>query len=384
VVLLGVTGLMLRSLAAMRGAELGFDRASVRRFSVALPASRYAGTAEAAGISPTQAFYLRLLEELRALPGVSAVSASTNPPLRAWWQSSFAAEGHHQPGDRNKPLAEMNIISDDYFATLGVPLVAGRTFGPQDRGAPRVVIIDQAFARRYWPGEEALGRRIHWGVGENDAENWFTVVGIVPTLQVHGYNEPPDRPQAYWSLQQFSQLQKNVLVRSAVAPRLLERSVREVLARLDPEVAPYDVTTLAEEVATTYEGTAIQSLLLSLFAGLALVLALTGLYSIVAYGVSLRRREIGVRLALGAESAQVVGTMLRQGLVPLAGGLVLGLAGALAAGHALASQLYRVPPGDPLVLTSTGLLLALVATLACLIPARRAARVNPVEALRAE
>lgn len=384
VVLLGVTGLTLRSLAQMRAAELGFNRSSLLLFSVALPASRYAGPADSSGLSPSQAFYRHLVDGLRALPGVVSAAVNTHPPLRTGWQSSFAAEGHHQPNGTDLPLAEMGIVSDDYFAALGVPLVAGRAFGPQDFRAPRVVIIDQAFARRYWPGEDAVGKRINWGVSPNVEENWFTVVGVVPTLQIHGHGEPPGRPQAYWSLHQFSQLQKHVLVRTQGSPRLLERPVRELLARLDPEIALYNLATMEEEVAATYEGATLQSFLLSIFAGLALILALTGLYSVVAYGVSLRRREIGVRLALGARTGQVVGAMLRQGLVPLGLGLACGLAGTLAAGRALATQLYRVPPHDPANLAVTAALVALAATLACLIPARRAARVNPVEALQAD
>ncbi|HYC70630.1 MAG TPA: ABC transporter permease [Opitutaceae bacterium] len=387
-VLLSVTGLMLRSLQQMRAAPLGFDSSHLLIFSLALPENRYPSTENASSglgsSSPAQRFYQRLVDELRALPGVTSAAVNTTPPLHTGWQSSFAAEGHHAPSDNNKPLAEMSIVSDDYFSTLKVPLVAGRAFGPQDATGPRAVIIDQAFANKYWPGQDPIGKRVNWGVTERDDENWFTVVGVVPTLKVEGYGEPPSRPQAYWSLRQFSWLQKIALVRTEGNPRLLERPVRELLAKLDPEIALYGLVTMEEEVASTYQNTTLQSTLLSLFAALALLLALTGLYSVVAYGVTLRRREIGIRMALGAMASDVVGVMLRQGLVPLGVGLLVGLAGALAAGRAISTQLYQVTPYDPLILCATAALLAAAAGIACYVPARKATRVNPVEALRTE
>jgi len=387
-VLLSSTGLMLRSLDRMQGAALGFDTSNTLMFSVALPESRYGERTNAAtGVgssSASQRFFQTLVDELRALPGVVSAAVNTTPPLNTGWQSSFAAEGTNVPGDNNKPLAEMGIVSDDYFATLRVPLIQGRAFNAGDATGPRVVIVDQAFANRFWPGQDALGKRVNWGVSDDEEANWFTIVSIVPTLRVHGYGEEPARPQAYWSLRQFSWLQKIALVRTEGNPRLLERQVRELVSRLDPEIAVYDIVTMREEVEATYANATLQSTLLSLFAGLALVLALTGLYSVVAYGVTLRRREIGVRMALGAMARDVVALMLRQGLVPLALGIVIGIAGAIAAGRAIASQLFEVTPYDPLVLAGTALILAVAAAFACWLPARKATRVNPVEALRTE
>jgi putative ABC transport system permease protein len=275
-------------------------------------------------------------------------------------------------------------VSDDYFRTLHIPIVAGRAFNESDATGPIAVIVDQAFADKYFPGHDPIGKRINWGYTDKEDENWFTIVGVVPTVQVYGYGETPARVQAYWSLRQFAWLQKTVLVRTKGDPRLLERQVRELFAGLDPEIALYDLTTLQDEVASTYENTALQSTLLSMFAGLALILALTGLYSVVAYGVTLRRREIGVRMALGALSWDVVSLMLRQGMLPLGLGVAIGAAGAIAAGRAISSQLFEVTPYDPLILGGTSLLLGVAAALACWLPARRATRVNPVEALRTE
>ncbi|MBX3735134.1 MAG: ABC transporter permease [Candidatus Didemnitutus sp.] len=378
-VLLSVSGLILRSLERMQSADLGFDASSTLTFEISLPGSRY-GTDEVR----RRDFFLRLVDELKALPGVKTAALSTTPPLDTGWQSSFAVEGVHRLDQNDLPLAEMGMVSDDYFATLKVPLLKGRAFGPPDMTDPSVAIVDEGFARKFWPGQDPLGKRIHWGFSDDESRNWFTVVGIVPTLKVYGYAEPPSRPQAYVSLRQFAWQQKVGLVRTEGNPRLLERQIRELVGRLDPEIAIFNLSTMQEEVASTYQNTTLQSRLLTGFSVLAFVLALTGLYGVVAYGVNTRRREIGVRMALGAASGNVVGLMLRQGLLPLAIGAGIGLAGALAAGRALQTQLFEVSPFDPATLGVATALLALAAALASWLPARRAARVNPVEALRAD
>ncbi len=389
-VLLSVSGLILRSLDKMQGAALGFDPSSTLTFSAALPQERYGskGTAGegASEENPNarQRFYQALTERLRELPGVISASTNTTPPLNTGWQSSFGIEGIHKPEDNGKPLAEMGIVSDDYFNTLKISLLKGRAFDARDATGPKSVIVDQAFADKWWPGQDPLGKRVHWGVTDKPEDGWFTVVGIVPTLRVYGYGEPVSRPQAYWSLRQFGSLQSSVLVRTQGNPRLLERQIREIFTQLDPNIALYNVATMEEQVASTYQNTSLQSFLLTLFAGLALLLALTGLYSVVAYGVSMRHREIGVRMALGANGSDVVRLMLRQGMLPLLAGVAVGMGGAFAAGRAIRSQLYEVSPTDPGILFGTIALLSAAAAIACWLPAQRAAKVNPLVALRAE
>jgi putative ABC transport system permease protein len=378
-VLLSVCGLVLRSLDRMQRTPLGFDPSSVLTFSVSLPQNRYQdqhGT-------KARDFHQQLIDRVVELPGVLSASVSTTPPLNAGWQSSFRVEGTHHENDRNLPLAEMAIASDDFFNTLRIPVLHGRAFDARDATGPKVVIIDQAFANRFWPGENAVGKRINWGTSP-DENSWFTVVGIVPTVRVDGYSEPVVRPQAYWPMRQGAWTRASVLVRTAVDPRTLEKPLRELFATLDPQIAFYELETMEEQIAATYENTTLQSLLLSLFGGLAFLLALTGLYGVVAYGVSMRRREIGVRVALGAQNRDVVALMLRQALRPLGVGVVTGVLGALAAGQAIRSQLYEVSATDPLILVSAALLLTFAATLASWLPARRAARVDPIIALRAE
>lgn len=246
------------------------------------------------------------------------------------------------------------------------------------------MIIDQATEKKYFSDGGALGRRIHWWATDDEANNWFTVIGVVPTLRVYGYGEAIDRPQAYWSARQFAQLQQTVILRTTQNPRTLERPVRELLRDADADFALYDLSTVEEQVENTYGTTRFQSRLLSLFAGLALVLAMVGLYSVVAYDVALRSRAIGIRLALGAVGRDVVTLMLREGFGPLGWGTLAGIAGALAAGKLLTSQLYQVSPYDPWVLLGTAAVLGTVAALACWLPASRASQVNPVDALRSD
>lgn len=377
-VLLSVSVLILRSLHRMETAPLGFDPSNLLSFQVSLPGTRYGQ--EHRDLS----FYQQLVERLKTLPGVASVAISPTPPLNTGWQSTFWIEGVHDKNDPNLPLAEMGIANDDYFSTLRVSLLKGRMFDARDATGPHVVIIDQETEKKYFSDGGALGRRIHWWATENEENNWFTVIGVVPTLRVYGYGEAIDRPQAYWSARQFAQLQQTVILRTTQNPRTLERPVRELLRDADADIALYDLSTVEEQVENTYGTTRFQSRLLSLFAGLALVLAMVGLYSVVAYGVALRSREIGIRLALGAVGRDVVTLMLREGFGPLGWGTLGGIAGALAAGKLLASQLYQVSPYDPWVLLGTAAVLGSVAALACWLPASRASQVNPVDALRSD
>jgi putative ABC transport system permease protein len=379
-VLLSACGLVLRSLERIQNAPLGFEPASVLKFAVSLPQNRYQDESG----HKARDFQQTLVDRLARLPGVLSASVNTTPPLDAGWQSSFRIDGIHAKDERNRPLAEMAIISDDFFATLRIPILQGRAFDARDATGANTTIIDEAFAKKYWPGQDPIGQHIVWEHSDDEQDNTFTVVGVVPTLRLYGYGEPITRPQAYWSLRRSGWRQTSVLVRTAQEPHQLERPVRELFASLDPQIALYGLTTMEEEVAATYENSTLQSVLLSLFAGLAFLLALTGLYGVVAYGVSMRRREIGVRVALGAQNRDVITLMLRQGLGPLLVGLIAGLLGALAAGRLIRSQLYEVSATDPLVLGVAILLLALAAGLACWLPARRAAKVDPLHALRAE
>lgn len=387
-VLLSTCGLILRSFEQMQSAPLGFDPSSTLKFSVSLPSTYSKNDAPdadpAKASDPARIFYNSLINLIRPLPGVTNVAVGAARPLDANWQAGFAVEGVHELGKPNPPFAEMNLVSDDYFNTLSVPQLQGRMFNAHDTNGPKVAIIDQSFADKWWPGQAPLGKRVYWGFSKQKEDNWFTVVGVVPTLKTHGYDSTIKLPQAYLSMHQFVFFHKSVLVRTQGHPQLLEREIRELVSKLDPNIAIHSVSTMQEQVESTYVNTTMQSFLLNIFASLALLLALTGLYSVVAYGVSQRQREIGVRMALGAQAGHIIRLMLRQGMVPLLVGIAIGIVGSFAAGQAIRSQLYEVSPTDPLILIATPLLLAAAAIIACYIPSRRASKVDPSVSLRAE
>ncbi|MDB6170653.1 MAG: hypothetical protein JWM88_3517 [Verrucomicrobia bacterium] len=373
-VLLVGAGLLLRSFARMQSADLGFNPHGVLTARVSLPEKIYS--------SPEKiyAFQDRLLERLRALPGVKSADLATNSPLNTGWQTSFLPEGHAPWPPGKSPLTEMNIVSDTYFQTIGVPLLRGRAFGTQD--TPKVanaVVIDQAFANRYWPGADPVGRKLTMG-GETSA----TIVGVVPTLKVYGYADEPTLVQAYFTVRQTAETDFQVIVRAIGEPAGLAASLRRAVTELDPNQPLWDVKTLDDRIDATFSQPRLYTFLLTVFAGLALLLAAVGLYGVLAYQVAQRTREFGIRLALGAVHTQIVGLVLRHGLRLFGLGALLGLIGALGLGRILGSLLYQTDPFDAAILGSVTALLALIALGACWLPARRATRVDPITALRAE
>ncbi|MBS0664780.1 MAG: ABC transporter permease [Verrucomicrobia bacterium] len=373
-VLLAGAGLLLRSFARMQAAQLGFDGRNVLTARVALPPKLY-DTPE-----KRSQFQQRLLERLRALPGVSAADLATNAPLDSGWQTSFLPEGHAPWPNGQNPLAEMNVVSDGYFRTLGIPLLRGRPFGPEDLPkGQRVAIIDQAFADQYWPGQDPIGRRLTLGGDEPTM-----VIGVVPTLRVYGYANEPKLVQAYLSIRQGPQGGFQLLVRSDRDAATLASAVRRAVADVDPNQPIWNVRTYAEQIDNTFATPRLYTFLLTIFAGLAVVLAAVGLYGVLSYQVAQRTREFGIRLALGATRGQILGLVLGRGLRLFAAGAVLGLVGALALGQVLGSLLYQTAPLDPLILGTVTVGLAVITFAATLLPAQRAMRVDPVVSLRAE
>jgi putative ABC transport system permease protein len=367
-------GLLLRSFARMQTANLGFETRGILTARLALPEKSYANDEQ------LRIFNDRLLDRMRALPGVTQAELATHSPLNTGWQTSFHPEGRPPNPPGQNPLAEMNVVSDGYFRTLGIPLLRGRAFGPDDSPkSPRSAIIDQAFADKYWPGADALGQKMTLG-----GDQITTVIGIVPTLKVYGYASEPTMVQAYLSARQDAPREFQLLVRTAGDPAALTAAVRRAVADVDPNQPVYDVRTLGERVEGTFATARLHTFLLAIFAGLAVLLAAVGLYGVLAYQVNCRTREFGIRLALGALPAQVMALVLRRGLQLFALGLILGLAGALALGRVLASLLYRTSALDPAVFLGVALLLALISLFACWLPARRATRIDPITALRAE
>jgi putative ABC transport system permease protein len=366
-------GLLLRSFAKMQTANLGFDAHGVLTVRLALPNKGYPDNDQLRGFSE------RLLTRVRSLPGVKSADLASNGPLNTGWQTGFLPDGHEPWAPGKNPLAEMNVVSEGYFRTLGIPLIKGRAFGPEDGAqAPRVAIVDQAFADRYWPGQDVIGQKLRLN------GNPTTVVGLVPTLKVYGYANEPQLVQAYIYSTQEALRSFQLLVRAEGDAAALTTSIRRAVGEIDPNQPIWDVRTLDDRVDGTFATPRLYTFLLAIFAGLALLLAAVGLYGVLAYQVAQRTREFGIRLALGALHTQILGLVLRHGLRLFALGAVLGLLGSLALGRLLGSLLYQTSAFDTLVFGGVTLLLGLIALVASFLPARRATRVDPMHALRSE
>ncbi|HXM32807.1 MAG TPA: ABC transporter permease, partial [Chthoniobacterales bacterium] len=379
-ILLSTAGLVMKSFANARNLGLGFDPHLLLSARVDLPEPTYSDAKKLLNFDEA------LMQKLSALPGVQNAALAANPPLMTGWQTSFLPEGMPEPEPGKFPSVEMAVVTDGYFQTMKTPLLRGRAFDTRDtKEGPPALIIDQLLADRYFPGEDAVGKRIGMYVGgENDQRVYRTVVGVVPHLKVYGFEETTVLPQAYLPMRQQPQTGLVVLLRTTLSPKSLEKPVRDIVASLDPAQPAFEFKTMQERVEETWATPRLMSFLLVCFAVLALTLAVVGLYGVMAFSGLRRMREIGVRLALGAMPAQIRRMMLGQGMRLLGGGLLLGFAGAVALSRVIRSLLFGVSANDPLIYGTVTLVLAAAALFACWIPARRASRVNPMITLRAE
>ncbi len=390
VVLLAGAGLTLKSFWRAQSAPLHFDPHNVLTTSLALPQARFDSEAK------IRQFYERLLERVRALPGVEAAAVGVNIPFdENEWDSNFHIVGTPKPEPGQEPSAEINIISPDYFRVLKMPILRGRNFGPEETpDGPRTVIIDETFAQRYFPGRDPIGQQLDDNQrppSQNPEETVppLTIVGVVPRTR----NEAPGEENVealnfvhlYLPASQNPNESNVLLVRVAGGdPHALLPAIRREVQALDPQQPIGNVATMEENIANSLATRRLTMTLLASFAGLALLLASVGLYGVMALSVTQRTRELGIRLALGAARGDVFRLVLGQGAVLITIGLALGLAGALATGRALASVLYGVGAVDLLALATAMVALSAVAFLACFFPARRATRVDPMVALREE
>jgi putative ABC transport system permease protein len=378
VVLLAGAGLMIKSLARLQTVRLGFVPEGVVTLKL--------GSRE---VKPE--FYQELLARTAALPGVERVSVATGAPLMGKIGTTrMAIEGRPPVPDHQLPTIGVQSISPDYFKTLGIALLKGRSFTEQDDArAQRVAIISHASAAAYWPGEDPIGKR--FGLGFNasypNAGDWLEVVGVVDDTK-YGRVEEAVVPDIYLSYLQPTMPPSMLIVRGNIEhaeQRVgLVAAVRREVRQLERDVPVYDVKTMTERSSEVTSRTRFIALLLGLLSGLALVLAATGIYGVMAYAVSARTREIGIRMALGAEPRDIFKLALGDGVALICVGLGAGLAGALAAPRVLTNQLYEVSATDPLTFAVIALLLTAVALLACWVPARRAAKVDPMIALRCD
>jgi putative ABC transport system permease protein len=377
-VLLSGAALLIASFLHLLHRDLGFEPEHVLTFSISVPDSRYPEAKQAQ-------FNHRLLEELRSLPGVTSVAEGVPLPLSGS-QLTISFDIEERPAAvSNRPHSDIAIITPDYFHTLGIPLVEGRQFTERDDAkAPPVVIVNRAFAERFFPGENAVGKRMRPGASSRDGEAPMRqIIGVVGNA-VQTPLEPEADPIYYVPYKQLIWFVPPIVMKTSVPPAVMESAVRSAVASIDKEVPIYDVQPMEDLLAIGIARPRFQMLLLASFAGIALLLTVVGLYGVLAYSVSKRTREIGVRVALGASRMMVQRMVLGQALLLVAAGVVLGLAGAFAAGHVLTNMLYGVSPRNPVLLAIACCAITFTAALAAFLPARRAASIDPMQALRNE
>jgi predicted permease len=380
-VLLSGAGLLGLSFIRVLEVQPGFRPENLLTSAVTLPLDEYKEPKQRA------AFIARLLTALRSLPGVSSAALSQGVPFSGRvYAIAWLIAGNTAASDEFiKEGLFSHWISGDYFATLGVPLREGRVITDDDVQLGRkVCVVDEEFAHRHWPQGGALDQRMVLpGVNPNVPEReYFTIVGVVGSVKQDDLADQGTHGAVYFPIAAPSELM--VTVRTPQAPEAAGVALRAVVQRLDPELPLTDVKTMEARIRDSVSGRRIPFLLAGLFAGAALVLAAVGIYGVLAYSVAQRRREIGVRMALGARPEQILRQFFGLGVRLLAIGLPLGLIGAWLAAHAMAGLLFGVTPANPSVLAGTAVILAAVALPACLLPARRAAQVAPIDALRAE
>jgi len=323
------------------------------------------------------------LDGLSGRKEIDAVGVGFPGPLRGSNAAgSFYIEDRPSRKPEDRPFANIASVSGGFFSALGIPLLAGRTFSESDtQEAPGVGIVSVALARKYWPGENAVGKRLKFD--DNPKEPWMTIVGVVGDVHQLGLDQDAP-PILFIPYQQFSLPFTNVAVRSSLPTATVASMIRSQLTTIDPELPPGDVMSLQAVIDRSVDQPRFRTLLISSFALLALILAAVGVFGLISYSVTQRTREIGIRIALGAGHGQVLRPMLREGLVLTGIGVAIGLAGALTLSRVIGSLLYRVEPTDPLTFALVAAVLLLVAFVATYVPARRALRVDPISALRSE
>jgi putative ABC transport system permease protein len=372
-ILLAGTGLMVQSFVRMLHADPGFRTDRLLTMELSVPPARYESGA------PVAAFYERLLENVTTLPGVeAAVVVNSLPMSRSGPNQYFNVEGRPQLSVAEAPGAGYRVISRDYLGAMGVPLRRGRVFSPEDDpAAPRVVLINESFARRHFAGEDPIGQRLAF----NDRS--YEIIGVVGDVRHFGPRETA-RPELFLHHPQAPNRAMTLVVRSHTPPLQLTGSVREVIAEMDREVGVATVRSMDQVIGDFLAPERVTTAHMTLFALIALLIAAIGIYGVISYSVLQRTHEIGVRTALGASSGDVLAMVVRQGLRLTAIGVAIGLVGALALTHLMASLLYDVTATDPLTFAAAAGFLGIVALLACYLPARRAARVDPMIVLRVE
>ena len=377
-VLLSGAGLMMRSFRNIMKVDTGYETEHVLTARIGLPYQRYPND------TLVRQFMQRAIERVEALPGVSRVGAVNRPPLTPGNpQNIVLAEGHQYGPNEPKPVSNIRLVTPGYFEAIGTPIATGRAFTAADgRSAPRVAIVDAGFASRYWPGENAIGKRVRQD-GDTGRNPWMTIVGVVPTIK-HDRLDEAASLQVYQPFEQVTSWSMYFVVRSSGTPESLIPAMRGAVKSLDPALPLYDVITLEKALARTLVPRRLTNGLLTGFAVAAMLLAAIGIYGVMSLNVNGRFREFGVRLALGAAPADVLKMVVRGGAKLAIIGVLIGAVVSWFATPLLRDLLFQVAPRDALTLAAMAALLSAVAMLACYVPARRAMRADPTEALRTD
>jgi putative ABC transport system permease protein len=347
---------------------------------ISLPSEKYAK------IEQNRTFFRELLAQIRRLPGVDAAGGATGLPLSgAGWSGTTTVDSQAvQPQDAS-PEADQRPVFPGYFEALAIPLVRGRYFEQRDNetGAP-VAIIDETMANTYWPKEDPIGKRIKQG-GRQSSQPWRTIVGVVRHVRYRTL-ESPSRVEFYWPYDQtsFPLGSMSLAIHTSSDPRSLAGVVQRQVQALDPDQPAYRIRTMAELMSESMARRRLSMFLLAIFAGVALALAAVGIYGIMSYSVAQRAHEVGIRMALGAGSMDVVRMVLGQSLGLTLAGILVGLLGSLALTNFLSSLLFNIKATDATTFLLVALILAVVALVASFVPAYRATTVDPVDALRQE
>src|ERR1044071_7633357 len=395
-VLLIGAGLMIRRFYRLQKVNPGFSHEHLTSFSISLPQKKYA-TEEQRSL-----FYNRLLENIRALPGVESPAAASGLPLgNNGWQTSFVIDGRPIPPRDQTPLMEAGLGTPDYFKAMNIPGLRGRGFNDRDDrshlagkdlsklsevekagAAINAIVIDEDFAKRYWPNEDAVGKRVR--MGSDHKAPVAEVLGVVGRVKMESLNQNSDRVQGYFAFNQLPQGGMTVVIKGASDPNQLISSVRGAVREIDPDQPIYSPRTMNEIRAESVAGERLNLTLLSLFAGIALVLAIVGIYGVMSYSVTQRTHEIGIRMAIGARPRDVFAMILGQGMKLALLGVVIGLLAAFGLTRLMETMLFGVEPRDAMTFASIPVLLIAVALLACYLPGRRATKVEPTISLRYE
>lgn len=395
-VLLVGAGLMIRSFYRLQNVNPGFSYTRLASFTVSLPEKKYVNEEQ------ITAFFKRLLDNTRALPGVEAVAAASGLPLgNNGWQTSFVVDGQPRPPRDQTPLMEACTVTPDYFRAMNIPLLRGRYFTDQDNrshlagqdlskvdegerlvAGVNSIIIDEEFARRHWPNEDAVGKRIKMGTDETP--RFLTVVGVVGRVKMEGLSQDSNRVQGYFPFWQLPFNGMTVVIKASGDPDQLIAGARAQVQQVDPDQPIYNIKTMDEIRAESVASERLNLTLFTILAGLALMLAIVGIYGVMSYTVTQRTHEIGIRMAIGAQQRDVFKMVIGQGMMLALIGIAIGLVGAFALTRFMASMLFGVTATDPVTFAVIAILLTAVALIACYLPGRRATKVDPVISLRYE